>query len=100
MDFATAKKAFEALKPQQLKLKAQLKALNQKLRPAKQAIDDHMIDRAQETLQIGPYTFKKKTVKVTTLNKKRLENDPSIPAAAKQACIERNTQEKDKVEVM
>ena len=100
MDFATAKRVFETLKPEQLKLKAQLKALNQKLKPAKQAIDDHMIEREQETLTIGAFTLKKKTVKVTTLNKKRLQNDPSISAAAKQACIERNTQEKDKVEVL
>ena len=97
MDISDAMNIFVELEPEESKLKNKLKGLRAKLRPAKKAITQHIIDNNLSSLEVGKTIFKLKKTKDTKFNKKRFEDSKAIPEQAKQKYIQNNTEESIKI---
>lgn len=91
MNLNTAKKIYTEVQPHIEKLQATLKELRSQIKPAKEFINEHMIDNNIATMTVGSTIFKTKTSLQCIINKSTLEQSVDIDENTKNKIIKENT---------
>ena len=91
MNLNTAKKIYTEVQPHIEKLQAALKELRSQLKPAKEFIQEHMIDNNIASMTVGNTVFKTKTSMQCNINKSTLEASVDIDENTKNKIIKNNT---------